>query len=316
MLLPPPPRHLPEPYDWFLQTARRLLFQAELIAAGQPCLLLELEFYWHAPDHPDPFCHRHPLQLQHARWYFHRLGAAYRGGSFKGLDVTFSDGRHYGGILLRGLQLPDGTCVSGPSRLVDTILQLTHCRSVAALDARLHSYTAEQPGAPLFLRATSDPIRSAELYATPRVGLTLRRDRASPAGLRFFARPYRFLTAPRALAAGRPQLVLALHLQGVSPTGIHACTGSPLPAIRRYIDAFEAGRKSHPATALHPFLGRAARGESLCFLYGLLQQMQDWPDLELARCLDHPGPSVPAGNCQPARPKRSRRPDVPFRPDQ
>lgn len=293
-LLPAPPLPQDDSARHFAQAAERLLFQTQFEVHGQPCRLLEIEFYWHHPGHPDPFCHRHPLQLVPGRWYFHRIGEAYRGGSFKGMDITFSDGQSWGGILLRGLQLPDGTSISGPSRLVDAVLRLTGQRHVAELDRLLQGRHAEDATAPLFLRRTpaaeaegkSDVPAAETMYATARVGLTLRRERACPTGLRFFARPYRFLIQPRALAAGRPQLILALHLQGHTPARIQAITGSPAAAIRRYLHAYQRGLKTQPTRdQFQTFLRRPWTGQDWCFLCGLLTQIELWSDAELARLL-------------------------------
>ncbi|MCS7020650.1 MAG: hypothetical protein NZU63_02345 [Gemmataceae bacterium] len=285
MLLPAPPPPVSNPCPLFAAAAQRLLKQSQLWVARHPCRLCEIEFYWYASEHPDPFCHRHPLQLQQGRWYFHRIGSAYRGGSFKGLDVTFSDGHRYGGILFRGLQLPAGHIVSGPSRLVDTILQLTGYRHVAELDARLQQYHAEDPDAPVTLRPTEQPL-TVPVYATARVGLVLRHDRVSPAGLRFFARPYRFLIHPRALAAGRPQLIVALHQHHSPPSLIHTLTGSPQRTIQDYLDNYEKGKQCRtPARYLVPLIGRPLHGRQLCLLYGLLAQLCDYPDDHLDRLL-------------------------------
>ncbi|MEJ5276705.1 MAG: hypothetical protein WHU94_12415 [Thermogemmata sp.] len=291
-LVPPPPWPTEDPQRHFAQAAERLLFQTRLEVLGQPCRLVEIEFYWYSASHPDPFCHRHPLQREPGRWYFHRMGEAYRGGSFKGLDITFSDGQGWGGILLRGLQLPDGTITSGPSRLVDAVLRLAGQRQAADLDRLLQGRHAEDVTAPLCLRRSSEAEGQGkpgdasirEMYATARVGLTLRRERACPAGLRFLLRPYRFLIQPRALAAGRPQLILALYLQGHTPDRIQALTGTPAAAIRRYLQAYQQGQKARPTPAqFQALIRRPLTGPSWCFLSGLLAQLEAWPDAALAR---------------------------------
>ncbi len=37
----------------------------------------------------DPFSHCDAMQQTCAQWYFHKTGGKYRGGTYKGLDVTF-----------------------------------------------------------------------------------------------------------------------------------------------------------------------------------------------------------------------------------
>ncbi|KAJ3085695.1 hypothetical protein HK102_013922 [Quaeritorhiza haematococci] len=92
--------------------------------------LSEIEFYFYDKcHHPDPFTHKQPQQLTRAQWYFHKQGNSYRGGTWKGLDITFgrsapssqlqgtqaktqidngkdksSQQNVYGGILLRGME--------------------------------------------------------------------------------------------------------------------------------------------------------------------------------------------------------------------
>ena len=65
---------------------------------------MEVEVYYHAADHPDPFAHRDPAQLHVGRWYFHRTGGTYRGGSFKGLDLAFGGSAAHAGVLIRGIE--------------------------------------------------------------------------------------------------------------------------------------------------------------------------------------------------------------------
>ena len=120
---------------WFDRIATRLLRGTHLLVAGTPHRLTEVEFYYFSESHPDPFTHRDPLQRARGRWYFHRTGGTYKGGSFKGIDLTFGDGEAYGGVLIRGLERPDGTLVDGPSLCVDHLLAACGVASVAALDA-------------------------------------------------------------------------------------------------------------------------------------------------------------------------------------
>lgn len=339
MFLPTPPFPDPaDPSDAFHHAARQLLLHTELLVAGLPCRLQEIEFYWFATQHPDPFCHCHPLQRLHGRWYFHRVGSAYRGGSFKGLDLTFSDGQGYGGILLRGLLLPDGSVISGPSRLVDFLLEATGFPNVAQLDAHLQHHPAvslaadqphhsisppdtnsrqpsgqntrfgqplpsvgprqhthprsrrppqtqwshlpepqhptDPPDPPLVLRAAATPLPYS-IYATARVGLPLHSRPLERATLHFFCQPYRFLTLPHTLAAGRPQLIVALHQRGLAPQDIRSLTRSPLATIEGYLQAYHAGYHTpDPAATLRTFLEHpTSSARQLCRLYGLLARL-------------------------------------------
>ncbi|TFY71986.1 hypothetical protein EVG20_g1009 [Dentipellis fragilis] len=139
--------------------------------------ILELEFYLRMGDHhEDPYTHGSDEQRLSGRWYFHRAGRntasqtsskttlpGYRGGSRKGLDLTFgapsslavvdegttsrffkaaqpldtnetTASHTHGGILLRSIRrISDSHVVSGPSLLVDEILRVSRASSLAQL---------------------------------------------------------------------------------------------------------------------------------------------------------------------------------------
>src|SRR2546425_4308376 len=105
--------------SWFDALAGHLLNGVELLVDGDAYRLAEVEAYYHGGAHRDPFSHRHPLQLGTGPWYFHRAGQAYRGGSFKGVDLSFGDGTATFGLLFRSIAAPDGTLIGGPSLVVD-----------------------------------------------------------------------------------------------------------------------------------------------------------------------------------------------------
>src|SRR5687767_13768172 len=104
---------------WFSRLADHLLNRTQWLIAGEPHRLLDIEFYYKSPDHPDPFAHADPIQAEIGRWYFHRSHGVYRGGSFKGLDITFCNEAARAGILIRGIATPQGAIVDGPSLVVD-----------------------------------------------------------------------------------------------------------------------------------------------------------------------------------------------------
>src|SRR5262249_29221395 len=119
---------------WFAALADMLLNRSVLSIHGRAHRLTEVEVYYHSELHPDPFAHRDPVQVHGGRWYFHKSHGSYRGGSFKGLDLTFGDESAHAGVLFRGLQAVDGSYIDGPSLLVDYVLDATGYQSVAELD--------------------------------------------------------------------------------------------------------------------------------------------------------------------------------------
>lgn len=106
--------------------------------------LIELEFYVHHPDHPDPFSHTHPLQSQVGRWYLHPSG-----GTRKGLDFTFGQSEHQNaGVLIRGVMcvgrtknlrenIEIGQQIRGPSRWLDILFSWWGVRTIQAFRTSL-----------------------------------------------------------------------------------------------------------------------------------------------------------------------------------
>ena len=235
-------REDPAGYD---EDARRLaealLRRFALVAGGRRHRIVELELYYWGGGVRDPHAHRDPVQLDPNRWYFHRRGGSYRGGTFKGLDLTFGRPGSYGGVLLRSLRDDAGALVSGPSLLVDRLLSLTGAASIAELDARIAGREATDPASPLHL-SPAEPLPALPLR-TARVGLTLEpKSGASREELAaHLFRPDRYLTAPREVKKGRVHTVLALLQSGASPEEVRAETGSPLPSVERIRGAYLRG---------------------------------------------------------------------------
>lgn len=77
--------------------------------------LTEIEFYYfNSKVHPDPYAHKHELQLTNKKWYFHPSG----------LDITFGNKDSYCGILIRGLiNIETKGEVYGPLNLVTELLK-------------------------------------------------------------------------------------------------------------------------------------------------------------------------------------------------
>jgi len=249
---------------WFEQLAAFLLKSCRLVVAGQPHRLVEIEFYYHGPGHYDPFTHCDAMQARFGHWYFHRTGGQYRGGSFKGLDLTIGDGPAHGGVLLRGLETPDGQRVEGPSLLVDHLLKLTREAKVAALDATLAARPVWDQNSVLHLGPLPAP-EARPIYRSARVGLSLRTATIDSERPLFVLQPYRFLTEPKRTSKGKLLLALALHAQGLPAAEIQRLTGCPRPSLERYRADFDAGRLEKD---FHAYLGREWNARDLGRLHG------------------------------------------------
>ena len=250
---------------WFTRIAEQLLYGSRLMVGGQPYRLVEVEFYYWSKAHPDPFTHRDPIQFHIGHWYFHRTHGVYRGGSFKGLDLTFGDSDTSGGILIRGLETPNGALIDGPSLCVDHLLDATGAATVAELDQAINKRLAWEEENPLFLKH-QETHDAQSWIRSPRVGLALRRVTSRTDSTRFLMRPYRYLSEPRRTKKGKPHMVLALHAQGKSTEDITQLTNCPQRIVERYIAEFEAGRKD---ADFSPYFGVYLTPAQLCRLYGV-----------------------------------------------
>ncbi|KAL1696280.1 hypothetical protein GGG16DRAFT_121114 [Schizophyllum commune] len=188
----------------FDEIADALLHDYDLVVCSdtsETCFrLLELEFYLHKPGcHEDPFVHRTAEQGELGRWYFHRAPGKgmtkYRGGTRKGLDLTFGDADAYGGILLRSMKRLDSSeVISGPSLLVDKIVALSGAADLVDLvEKKWAGDTSAFTPSGLFLRPRDDMACTEHgvLCRTPRVGLDL----SAASRAEYVAKAYRYIAS-------------------------------------------------------------------------------------------------------------------------
>lgn len=256
--------------EWFAAIADRLLNETEFLVNGVAHRLIEDEFYRHSHDHADPFAHRDPIQCEMGRWYFHRTGGRLRGGSFKGLDLTFGDSTSHAGILLRGLEKPDGSIVDGPSLLVDHLLKTTHSNNVETLERLAEKHKAWDLNSPLAL-APIQNSRKLPLLRTMRVGLSFKRsavyENIEP--IRFVKYRYRWLSEPRRTRKGRTHMVISLFLDGFSHEEIAERVGCPLRGVQSRLAEFEDGQKeSNPGR----YFGKELKNAEFCQFLGMIHR--------------------------------------------
>jgi hypothetical protein len=88
----------------FQNIASILLNSRKLVINGIMHSLCEIEIYLHGEEHEDLYAHRHPDQLKQGNFHFHRssnkTGAKYKGGTYKGVDLTYASKDLYCGILV------------------------------------------------------------------------------------------------------------------------------------------------------------------------------------------------------------------------
>jgi len=112
--------------DNFNDIANKILNERVLSVNGKLYRIAEIEFYLHNENHPDTYVHCNQDQLLHKCFYFHKFGnGTYKGGTFKGMDITFGDESSdtYFGILIRAIyDIEEKQMIEGPCNTVNRIL--------------------------------------------------------------------------------------------------------------------------------------------------------------------------------------------------
>ncbi|WAS91432.1 hypothetical protein [Nannocystis punicea] len=250
----------------FRRIAGLVLGGAEWHVGGVAHRITEIELYWNGAQHPDTFAHGDPIQYGLGQWYFHRTGGEYRGGTYKGVDITFGREDASGGILIRGLErLADGALFDGPSLSVEHLLATTKQPSIRALVDSFANSVEPAERSPLFITLAPTP-RDGGIYESPRIGLTLKRGELENR-VRYLARPYRFLTEPRRIKKGRPHVVVGMHRQGRDAGDIAASTGSTRAQVEKYIAQYERGKLREPREFI-----KDLSAEETCQLFGACER--------------------------------------------
>jgi 3-methyladenine DNA glycosylase Mpg len=137
---------------------------------------VEVEAYLFAPPgFEDVFAHRDPMQYTTCgAWYFHKKGNSYKGGTYKGLDLTFgstANGGVSGGILLRSIvNVSTLEIIEGPCRLVDHVLNLSGSSGIEEfvenhLQSKLDAFSSSSK---LKISYADNPLVNCSIVACPR----------------------------------------------------------------------------------------------------------------------------------------------------
>ena len=127
MLIDIPNQHnLLEAFD---KLAIHILRKVKLVTPNEQFYLRDIElFYYNETDHPDPYVHQDPRQLEFGEWYFHSFTDAksFIASQWNGVDITFGNKskKIYGGILIQKLQnIKTGELIDGVNATVKRIIQ-------------------------------------------------------------------------------------------------------------------------------------------------------------------------------------------------
>lgn len=173
----------------FIPTAQDLLHNRGLLIAGKIYEFAEIEFYFYSPTHLDIYAHCHPEQKVYGKFYFHRAsnreGVGYKGGTYKGLDITLGDGKDtYYGILIRALYNPEVGIITGPSKVVDHILSQY---KVGSINELVGNGCLDLLNNHRDMKMVELKVKNTEkIYVGPRIGLNMNTSQE------WVQKPYRF----------------------------------------------------------------------------------------------------------------------------
>jgi len=106
---------------------QEVLYYTGLKVNDQIIKIREIELYYYSETHKDSYVHRIDDQLNHKSFYFHKFkNGSYKNGTYRGMDLTFGnrDANIYFGVLIRSIELPDGTFIEGPCRSVNAMVSI------------------------------------------------------------------------------------------------------------------------------------------------------------------------------------------------
>jgi len=230
----------------FYSIADILLNHAILDLNGKKYRLAEVEAYLKDDAHYDTFTHCDEQQLKPGEWYFHKVGKGYKGGSYKGLDVTFSK-RGYSGMLIRAImEVGTNKYIEGPSLVVDQILRETGASDIESLTKKDNFNWNVLEKSLCYLKVDEEKnLEQRPIVQSPRVGLVLRTDNHS----KFLMKPYRFLTYPLLCKKGKQHLVLELYYLGKTKEEITKITGGTNASVTGYLQSYDASKAKPKKTS-------------------------------------------------------------------
>lgn len=198
--------------DRIKSTAENFMRHHVLVVNSKKFRITECEGYLYSPEHPDLFVHKNEMQKSFNMFYFHRASKSatgkYKSGTFKGIDITFSEHPdEYAGLLIRSVclienaDLPSSSIkqIEGSCNVVDRILKEL---DAGKIDDIVRHDDIDSPVLNIFDHAggiwieEDFQISQSENYSqlivqSPRVGLTYKSKDPDQAD-KFIFKKYRF----------------------------------------------------------------------------------------------------------------------------
>ncbi|MBK9732473.1 MAG: hypothetical protein IPO83_14555 [Chitinophagaceae bacterium] len=156
--------------------------------------LAEIEFYFKGDQiHQDDYCHCHPRQLLHGKWYFHRnLSGNYKSPNRMGMDLCLGNGKNHFGILIRAITNTE--YIYGPSLIANHVQEITN-KAYSDLE-ELNVFENQ------ILYLQDRQYQPEPIFQSFRVGL-------SKKNLQFKNAPYRYFVLPRKKHTDKEKIALS-----------------------------------------------------------------------------------------------------------
>lgn len=220
--------------DKFKLFATYLLKQFKMKIGENVCSLEEVEIYYNSKDHKDDYTHKNKDQLTNAMWYFHQYpNGTYKSGTYKGLDITFGNGKDiYGGVLIRSIEnTTTNEFITGPCNVVTYILKKLECEEITDLVKKMKTLEVLNEKNPFYL--TIQPTQeNTQIFTGPRVGLSLKYPT-------YLIKEYRYLKQPSKIPKCRTTIISSLHLGGMKKDDIVKLTNLTSSSVNKAIKEFD-----------------------------------------------------------------------------
>lgn len=263
-------------YEVFLEeVAFFLLHRFVLVANGVRYRILEVEMYVHDDNcvWKDMFAHNDSLQRQNASFYFHRSGVSFRGGTYKGLDVTFGAPHCAAAALIRTTQRLDGEkkIFCGPCVVVDELLRSLQVSSIAQYVNEHGVESSKKKKNNLHLALSGEDEGGHDevkkVYKTPRVGLSLlKHPHFSEDVFFFYAHRLRFLVEPHKVTKHRHLLALVMMEDEIHEDTIEKIVGTKKKNILQWRADYESGQRMCKVESY--FGTKVDQVQAYCKMYG------------------------------------------------
>lgn len=217
----------------FKTFASCILKQFKLNIGEKICSIEEVEIYYNSNAHKDEYVHNNKDQLTNGKWYFHQYhNGSYKGGTYKGMDITFGNGKDiYGGVLIRSIMNEnDNEFITGPCNTVNYILKQFEHNEVKELVKTMKSLDIFDKKNPFHITISNNNTNE-KIFTGPRVGLSLKYPE-------YLLKEYRYLKQPCKIQKYRSTIISSLYKGGAKDDDIITLTKLSKVSVKKAIKEF------------------------------------------------------------------------------